>query len=124
MAEESFATLAGPVMVWIVGVAPTLMVTVLLLGGQTLLEIVHSNTFAPILNPLTDVIAEAGLVNIPAPLTTVHAPVPILGVLADKAVDVVVMYWVVPAIEAVGGAFTVTTMADLGLSQVFIVCDT
>ena len=106
------------------GLLPTLMVTVPLLEGQTLLEIVHSNTLAPILNPLTDVIAEAGLVNVPAPLTTVHAPVPILGVLADKAVDVVVMYWVVPAIEAVGGAFTVTTMADLGLSQVFIVCDT
>ena len=121
MAEESFATLAGPVMVWIVGVAPTLMVTVLLLGGQTLLEIVHSNTFAPILNPLTDVLDNAEFENVPVPLTTVHVPVPVVGALADRVAELVVMYWFVPALEAVGAAFIVTAIADLGLSQALTV---
>ena len=106
------------------GLLPTLMVTVLLLGGQTLLEIVHSNTFAPVLNPLTDVVAKAELENVPVPLSIVQAPIPVVGALADSVAELVVMYWLVPALEAVGGAFTVTAIADLRLSQVFIVCDT
>ena len=111
-------------MVWLVGLFPTFIVTVLLLGVQLPLEIVHCSTFAPELKPLTELVAEAGLLKFAVPFTTDQLPTPVVGVLADKAVDVVVMYWSVPALEAVGGAFTVTAMADLGLSQVFIVCDT
>lgn len=62
-------------------------------------------------------LAEEGLANVPVPLTTVHFPVPIVGVLAESVVEVVVMFCVVPALEAVGGASIVTAIAALGLSQ-------
>ncbi len=105
-------TVAGPFMAGAVGTEPTLIVTVLVLDGQTLLEIVHSNTLAPWLKPLTEVAAEEVLAKEPAPLSTDQLPVPTDGVLAERVAVLTVMFCVVPALEVLGGALTVTAIAD------------
>ncbi len=114
-------TWVGPVIVCEVGLVPTLIVTVLKLDGQLPLAIVHCNTLAPELNPLTEVVAEEELLKVAVPLSTVQVPVPVAGTLAERLVEALVMYWALPALEAVGGADTVTAMAALGLSQALVV---
>ena len=42
--------------------------------------IVHINTFAPTPNPVIPDVGDAGVVIVPAPLTSVHKPVPTVGV--------------------------------------------
>ena len=98
-------------MVCTVGLALILIVTELLLAGQAPLLIVHCNTFAPALNPVTEVVAELALVNVPAPLTTDQVPVPVAGVFAPRVAVVVVMYWTLPALETEGGVLTLTVIA-------------
>src|SRR6185437_8531824 len=105
------------------GVLPTWIVTVLLLEGQLPFVIVHWKVLFPLLNPLTEVLAELELVKLPVPLTTDHVPVPADGVLPERLAVVPVMYWSVPAL-AVGVAFTVTAMVALGPSHALTVCDT
>ena len=92
------------------GLSPTFIVTALLLARQVPLLIFHCNTFAPALNPLTEVMAEVEFVNIALPLTTDHIPAPVEGVLAARVAVVVVMYWALPALDGVGGVSTVTVV--------------
>ena len=49
--------------------------------GQTPLLIIHSNKFAPMANPVTPEVGSPGVVTVAPPLTTVHVPVPTVGVL-------------------------------------------
>ena len=100
------------------------MLTVLLLDEQLPLAIVHCNTLAPALNPLTEVVAEVEFAKLPVPLTTDQVPAPVAGTLAERLVEVLVMYWALPALEVVGGPATVTAMLALWLSQAVVVCDT
>lgn len=48
--------------------------------GQGGFEIVHTNTFAPAPTDVIVVVADPGVVIVPAPLTNVHVPVPAVGV--------------------------------------------
>ncbi len=51
--------------------------------------IVHLNVFAPTPNPVTADVGLVGVVNVAAPVTTVHNPVPLVGVFpARVAVEV------------------------------------
>ena len=63
------------------------IVTVVLDGVQGGLEIVHINTFAPTPNPVTPDVGEEGVVMVPAPLTNVHNPVPVVGVFAANVAE-------------------------------------
>ena len=56
-----------------------LIVTVLVEFGQGGFETVHIKTFDPTPNPVTVVVGEPGVVIVPAPLTKVHVPVPVVG---------------------------------------------
>jgi hypothetical protein len=64
----------------VLGAATPVIVTVEEEGGQGALEIVHWNTLGPTPNPVTPEFGEDGVVIVPAPLTSVHAPVPAVGV--------------------------------------------
>jgi hypothetical protein len=54
------------------------------LGQAAPLLTVHLNTFAPIPKPVTDDVGLVALVIVPVPLTSVHVPVPTVGVFPDK----------------------------------------
>ena len=114
-------TCVGPVIVCVLGLVPTLIVTVLELDGQLPLAIVHCNTLAPAFNPLTEVVAEVELLKVAVPFTTAQVPAPVVGTLAERLAEGFVIYCALPALEAVGGADTVTAMAALGLSQALVV---
>ena len=64
------------------------MVTVDVDAGQGAFVIVHINTFGPTPNPVTPDVGDEGLVIVPAPLTNVHVPVPVVGVFAAKVAEV------------------------------------
>ena len=49
---------------------------------QVPLLIVHTKVFTPVVNPVTPLVGEAGIVTTPVPAVTVHAPVPTTGVFA------------------------------------------
>ena len=52
--------------------------------------------------------------NVLGPLNTLHAPVPMAGVLAASvAVPLAQIFWLPPAFDAVGGAFTVIVTFDV-----------
>lgn len=96
-----------------------------LLSGQTPLLIVHLNTVvAPLVNPLTAEVLEAGTSADPVPLTVVHRPVPVPGALPAK-VAVVTSHrvWSGPAAETVGLASTlmITSSAESGQVPLLIV---
>ena len=74
------------------GLVPTFMVTVLLLDGQLPLVIVHCNTLAPKLSPLTEVVAEEEALKVAVPLSTVQVPAPVVGALAERLAVALVMY--------------------------------
>ncbi|TAD88366.1 MAG: hypothetical protein EAY75_05465 [Bacteroidetes bacterium] len=59
-----------------VGLANLVMVTVLSEGVQPPLEIVHLNTLAPTPKLETVLVLEVGLLIVPAPLMSVHNPLP------------------------------------------------
>lgn len=67
------------------------MVTVLVEAAQGGLSIVHINTFAPTPNPVTVLVGDPGVVIVPAPLTSVHVPVPDVGVFPANVVPVLQM---------------------------------
>ena len=101
------------------------IVTVLVELVQGGFEIVHINTFAPTPNPVTPVVAEPGVVIVPAPLTNVQVPVPTVGVFPASVVLLLQMLWFGPAAAVVGGATPVMVTVDVegvqgGLSIVHI----
>ena len=69
------------------------MVIVLDVDEQVPAEVMfHCNTFVPRPKPLTVVVAELELVNTAVPDTTLHVPVPVVGVLAASVVLLVVIH--------------------------------
>ena len=58
------------------------MLIVSVLAAQVPLVIVHTNVFTPVVNPVTPLLGLFAVVTTPVPAITVHAPVPMVGVLA------------------------------------------
>src|ERR1019366_6881322 len=78
----------------VVGVALFVRITSSVEAVQGLLEIVHLNVaLVPAVTPVTPEVGEAGVVIVAVPLTTVHAPVPIIAVLPVR-VKVLVLHLV------------------------------
>ena len=65
----------------VVGDASRVITTVSLEGGQVALLIVQTNVLAPTLRFVTPDVGSPGVVTLPDPASTVHAPVPMDGVL-------------------------------------------
>jgi len=66
----------------------------------------HSTRVVPAVSPVIVEVGPEGVVTIPAPETTVHVPVPVVGVFPAKVAVLAQMDWLGPASEAVGGAST------------------
>jgi hypothetical protein len=96
-----------------VGGAFTVIVTLETDGGQEPLVIVHLKTFCPADNPVTVVLGKFGLLIVPLPETTVHEPVPTVGVLAERVTVCVQIDWLGPALDGVGPGLTVMSMLEL-----------
>ena len=58
------------------------MVIASVLGAQVPLLIVQMKVFTPVVNPVTPLVGELGVVTVAVPAVTVHTPVPIIGVFA------------------------------------------
>ena len=86
----------------VVGAATPVMVTVEVDGEQGGLTMLHMNTFAPTPNPVTPDVGEEGVVIVPAPLTNVHVPVPVVGAFPANVAVVPQIDWFDPAAEVVG----------------------
>ena len=71
--------------------------------------------------PAAPVKVEVGLVGVvivpPAPLMMLHEPVPTVGVLAAKVVEVPQMFWSGPAFATVGAATRVMTTSSVLAAQ-------
>jgi hypothetical protein len=85
-----------------VGASTPVIVTWAKLGEQGLLEIVHWKTFGPAPNPLTAELGNAALAIIPLPLTSVHTPVPTIGVFPLRVALVPQTLCAIPASATVG----------------------
>ena len=94
-----------------VTVGETIIVSLLVVGRQGGLAIVHIKTFIPVPNPVTDDVGEAGVVIVPVPLTNVQVPVPTVGVLPESVEVFRHVVWLGPATATVappvGGLITV-----------------
>jgi hypothetical protein len=75
-----------------VGVAALVIVTSSNVDVQGAFAIVHLNTFAPVLKPVTPEEGLLALANVPVPLTTVHVPAPIVAVLPANVAAVPHMF--------------------------------
>jgi hypothetical protein len=84
----------------------TLMVTEELLAAQAPLLMVHWKILSPGVSPDTVELYLSSSLIVPVPLTLVHKPVPVAGLLADKVVVVILSHNVLalPAFEVVGAA--------------------
>ena len=78
------------------------MVIASVLGGQVPLLIVHANVFTPVVNPVTPLVGELGVVTVAVPAVTVHTPVPTVGALAAKVAVGEQIVWSAPAAATVG----------------------
>ncbi len=58
------------------------MVIASVLGVQVPLVIVQTKVFTPVVNPVTPLVGELGVVTTPVPAVTVQVPVPTTGVFA------------------------------------------
>ena len=54
---------------------------------QVPLLIVHTKVFTPVVNPVTPLVGEAGVVTTPVPAIIVHAPVPTKAVFAASVAE-------------------------------------
>ena len=82
------------------------MVTSSVEAVHTPLEMVHLNvTFVPAATPVIVVVGEAAFVIEAVPLTTVHCPLPTIGVLAAMVkVEVLQSAWSDPAVATLGNS--------------------
>ena len=85
-----------------VGNGSTFIVIVSVLAAQVPLLIDHTKVFTPVVNPVTPDVGEAGVVTTPVPAITVHAPAPIVGVLAASIAVGLQIVWSMPALLTVG----------------------
>ena len=92
----------------IVGGTSLIIVTVDVDGGHVPLDIVHWNEFAPNANPVITEVGEEGVVTIPLPETSVHTPVPTVGVFPAKVAVEAQTVCVVPAFDTEGNGSRVT----------------
>lgn len=90
----------------VVGNASTKMETVSDDEGQVPLAIVQTNVFTPTLNPVTTQTGEVAANNEAPPATTVHVPVPIVGVFPFKVEFAEQMVESKPALATVGNGST------------------
>ena len=74
---------------------------------QGALLMVQPNTFAPTPKPVTPEVGELEVVIVPAPETSVHEPVPTVGVLPARVAVAAHTVWSGPALAALGVAITV-----------------
>ena len=93
------------------------IVTVLVDAEQGALSIVHINTFAPTPSPVTVDVGEPGVVIVPAPLTSVHVPVPDVAVFPASVVPVLQIVWFGPAAAVVGAATPVIVTCEEDAAQ-------
>jgi len=89
------------------GVALTLIVTSLVVEAQGGLLIVQRKTFVPGVSPVTLDVGELGDEGVPEPLTSVHVPIPTVGVLPAIIAFVAHTLWFGPAFATVGKPFIV-----------------
>lgn len=85
-----------------VGSASTVMITVSFEAGQVPFTMLQTNTFWPMLSPVTDEVAEFTLPNVPLPDASDQVPVPVVGTLAAKADELEQICWLAPAFDTVG----------------------
>jgi hypothetical protein len=78
------------------------MVTVSLEEGHTPLLIVQTNEFVPTESPVIPAVGSPGVVTEAVPAMTVHAPVPMVGVLPANVVVVEQTVTSDPALAVVG----------------------
>ena len=78
------------------------MVIASVLGGQVPLVIVHTKVFTPVVNPVTPLVGDVGVVTVAVPAVTVHAPVPIVGAFAANVAVAEHIVWSGPAADTVG----------------------
>ena len=88
----------------VVGDASRVITTVSLEGGQVALLIVQTNVFPPTLRFVTPEVGSVGVVTLPVPVRTVHAPVPTDGPLAANVAAVAQTVASGPAFAVVGAA--------------------
>jgi hypothetical protein len=81
--------------------------------------IVHLNVAeAPIVNPVTPEVGDAGVVIVAAPAITVHVPDPVVGVFpARVAVVIPQRFWLAPAAAVAGSASTLITISSVELAH-------
>ena len=91
------------------------IVTLLVLGKQLLKLMVHVKTYTPGIKPVTVVEGRAGsvIVGVLGPLSNVHAPVPINGVLPARVVEAAAhRFCAAPADAVVGPAWLVIVTSE------------
>ena len=74
---------------------------------------VQTKVLTPTLNPVTPELGDVGVVKIPVPATTVHNPVPTVGVLPASVPEVIQINWSIPAFDAVGGVLRKIVMSSV-----------
>ncbi len=99
--------------------AATFMITLSLDAVHGLLEIVHTKVALPTLNPLTPDNGLFGSVIVAAPDTTLHNPVPTVGVLPANVVTATLhKAWSGPDTDTVGNSRIVMIMSSVEGAQV------
>jgi hypothetical protein len=100
---------SGPALA-VVGVALFVSITSSVVAVHTPLEIVHLNVaLAPAATPVIPETGEDGVVIVAVPLTMLHKPVPLIGVLpANVKFPLLQLVWSAPAFAVVGIVLTVT----------------
>src|SRR5258708_14141910 len=108
-----------------VGDASRVITTVSFEGGQLKLLIVQTNMLAPTERPVTPDVGFPGVVTLPDPPSTVHAPVPTFGVLPARVAVVAQTVSSGPAFAAVGDSSRViVTLSFDGGQDPFVTVQT
>ncbi len=98
--------------------AATFMITLSLDAVHGLLEIVHTKVALPVVKPLTPDNGSFGSVIVAVPDTTLHTPVPTVGVLPARVVTATLhKAWSGPDTDTVGNSRIVITISSVLLAQ-------